>query len=37
MPLLIPRDAHALWLDPRTSLDDVSKIAEHAPGLTFTP
>lgn len=33
MPLLIPRDAHALWLDPRSSLDDVLKLAERPPAL----
>ena len=37
MPLLIPRDAHALWLDPRTGLDDVLKIAQHAPALDVHP
>jgi putative SOS response-associated peptidase YedK len=33
MPLLIPRDAHALWLDPRTSVDDVAKLADRPPAL----
>ena len=33
MPLLIPRDAQALWLDPRSSLDDVLKLAERPPAL----
>jgi putative SOS response-associated peptidase YedK len=33
MPLLIPRDAQALWLDPKTSLDDVLKVAERPPAL----
>jgi len=29
MPLLIPRDAHALWLDPGSSVADVAKLAER--------
>jgi putative SOS response-associated peptidase YedK len=33
MPLLIPRDAHALWLDPTSGLDDVLKLAERPPAL----
>lgn len=33
MPLLIPRDAHALWLDPQSSLDDVGKLVDRAPEL----
>ena len=33
MPLLIPRDAHALWLDPRTGLDDALAIAARPPAL----
>ena len=33
MPLLIPRDAHALWLDPKSSLDDALKLAERPPSL----
>jgi putative SOS response-associated peptidase YedK len=33
MPLLIPRDAHALWLDPRSSVDDVLKLRERPPAL----
>ena len=37
MPLLIPRDAHALWLDPRSTLDDALKIAERPPPLDVHP
>jgi putative SOS response-associated peptidase YedK len=33
MPLLIPRHAQALWLDPRRSVDDVLKIAGSPPAL----
>jgi putative SOS response-associated peptidase YedK len=33
MPLLIPRDAHALWLDPRSTMDEVLKVAERPPLL----
>jgi putative SOS response-associated peptidase YedK len=32
-PVLIPRDAHALWLDPQSSLGDVAKLVERAPEL----
>jgi putative SOS response-associated peptidase YedK len=37
MPLLIPRDAHALWLDARSSVEDVAKLVERAPKLTVQP
>jgi putative SOS response-associated peptidase YedK len=37
MPLLIPRDAQALWLDPRTGLDEVMKIAQRPPSLDVDP
>lgn len=37
MPLLIPRDAHALWLDPRTSVEDALKLAERPPALEVHP
>jgi putative SOS response-associated peptidase YedK len=37
MPLLIPRDAHALWLDPKSSLDDVLKLAARPPALDAHP
>ena len=33
MPLLIPRDAHALWLDPKSSLEDALGIAARPPRL----
>ena len=37
MPLLIPRDAQALWLDPRSSMEDVLKLAERPPALDVHP
>ena len=37
MPLLIPRDAQALWLDPKSSLHDVLKLAERPPKLDAHP
>ena len=37
MPLLIPRDAQALWLDPKSSLYDVLKLAERPPKLDAHP
>ena len=37
MPLLIPRDAQALWLDPRSSVEDVLKLAERPPALDVRP
>ncbi len=37
MPLLIPRNAHALWLDPHSTLQDALKIAEHPPQLDVYP
>jgi putative SOS response-associated peptidase YedK len=37
MPLLIPRDAHALWLDPRTGVDDALRLAQRVPPLKITP
>jgi putative SOS response-associated peptidase YedK len=33
MPLLIPRDAQALWLDPKSGLQDVLKLTERQPAL----
>ena len=33
MPLLVPRGAHATWLDPRTSLTDVAELARELPAL----
>jgi putative SOS response-associated peptidase YedK len=33
MPLLIPRDAQALWLDPKSSLADVLELAGRPPAL----
>ena len=37
MPLLIPRDAHALWLDPRTGIDDALLLAQRTPTLEIKP
>jgi putative SOS response-associated peptidase YedK len=37
MPLLIPRDAQAVWLDSRTALDDVLQIAQRPPALDVDP
>jgi putative SOS response-associated peptidase YedK len=37
MPLLIPRDAHALWLDSRTGVDDAWRLAQRVPPLEITP
>jgi putative SOS response-associated peptidase YedK len=37
MPLLIPRDAQALWLDPKSSLEDVLKLAERPPTVDAHP
>ena len=37
MPLLIPRDAHALWLDPRSSIEEVLKLALRPPALDAHP
>ncbi len=33
MPLLVPRGAHATWLDPRTSLAAVAELAREPPAL----
>jgi len=33
MPLLIPRDAQALWLDPRSSVEDALQLTERPPAL----
>jgi putative SOS response-associated peptidase YedK len=37
MPLLIPRHAQALWLDPRSSVADVSQLVAQAPALEVHP
>jgi putative SOS response-associated peptidase YedK len=37
MPLLIPRDAQALWLDPRSSVEEALKLAERPPALELRP
>ena len=33
MPLLVPRAAHAVWLDPQTGLTDATEIARAVPPL----
>ena len=33
MPVLIPRDAQAIWLDPGTSVEAVLKLATDPPAL----
>jgi len=37
MPLLIPRDAQALWLDPSTELADVTVLTQRTPALDVHP
>jgi putative SOS response-associated peptidase YedK len=37
MPLLVPRDAFALWLDPQSSAADVTELAARAPALDSHP
>jgi putative SOS response-associated peptidase YedK len=37
MPLLVPRAAHAVWLDPKTSLEKVSALARAVPPLEANP
>lgn len=37
MPVLIPRDAFAVWLDPRSSVADVTELAAKAPALDAQP
>lgn len=37
MPLLVPRDAQALWLDPRSSIEDALRLAERPPALEVRP
>jgi putative SOS response-associated peptidase YedK len=37
MPLLVPRAAHAVWLDPRTGLAEVAELARAAPSLEASP
>jgi len=37
MPLLIPRDAHALWLNPTTSVEDALELAQRPPALEARP
>ena len=37
MPLLIPRDAFALWLDPKSGVEDVAQLAARSPALEARP
>jgi putative SOS response-associated peptidase YedK len=37
MPVLIPREAQAIWLDPHARVDDVLKIAADPPALEWFP
>jgi putative SOS response-associated peptidase YedK len=37
MPLLIPRDAQALWLDRESSVEEVQSLAERPPPLDVHP
>jgi putative SOS response-associated peptidase YedK len=37
MPLLIPHDAHALWLDPKSSIEDALTLASRPPALEARP
>jgi putative SOS response-associated peptidase YedK len=37
MPLLIPRDAHALWLDRESSVAEVAELAARPPVLAVEP
>ena len=37
MPLLIPRDAHALWLDPRSSVAELRSSRSGRPRSTVEP
>jgi len=37
MPLLIPRDAQALWLDPQSSIEDALQLAGRPPALEVQP
>jgi putative SOS response-associated peptidase YedK len=37
MPLLIPRHAQALWLDPQSSVAEVAQLAGQAPALEVHP
>jgi putative SOS response-associated peptidase YedK len=37
MPLLIPRHAHALWLDPTSSVEDALDLANSPPPLEVQP
>lgn len=34
MPLMVPRSAHATWLDPQSTLASVAELARNAPSLT---
>jgi putative SOS response-associated peptidase YedK len=35
MPLIVPRGAHAMWLDPRTSVADLASVADAVPAVAL--
>jgi len=37
MPLLVPRAAHAVWLDPHTGLEEAGALAREVPPLEVHP
>jgi putative SOS response-associated peptidase YedK len=37
MPLLIPHDAFALWLDPKRSVEEIAPLAARSPALDARP
>jgi len=37
MPLLVPRAAHAVWLDPRTGPAEIGELARATPALDVRP
>jgi putative SOS response-associated peptidase YedK len=37
MPVLVPRAAQGLWLDPRATAADVAALAAQAPSLETWP
>jgi putative SOS response-associated peptidase YedK len=37
MPLLIPRDAFALWLDPKSGVEEVAQLGSRGPALEARP
>lgn len=37
MPLMVPRGAHATWLDPKSTLAAVAELTRDTPRLTVRP